>query len=568
VRCLLNKKVAELLYDVAELLELQGDRFRPRAYQRAARTIESMKQDISRYHQEGSLREIEGIGEALEDKISEIIETGSLTYLDDLKEEIPEGLLDVLKVPGIGPKKAKQMYDELEISSLEELKSAAEEGKIRGLDGFGAKTEEKILNGIKMLDKVSGRHLMNEIVPLADELIGSLEPVAERLEKAGSLRRWRETIGDIDILAVGDPEDLMEAFVSHEGIKEVLLRGDTKTSILFENGIQADLRVVEKGSFGAALQYFTGSKEHNVKLRQIAIDKGYKLNEYGLFEGEDIIAGEEEEDIYHNLGMGWIPPELREDRGEIQAAVDDGLPDLVSLDDIKGDLQMHSHWSDGQNTIMEMAEEAQEMGYEYIAITDHTQSLSVAGGLNEDKVVSRQEEIDRVDSELDITVLSGMEVDILKDGSLDLNTETLESLDVVLAAVHSNFSLSSDVQTDRIIDAFSTGLVDIFAHPTGKKIGEREPYDVNLTEVIEAAVEYDVALEINAFPQRLDLDSLDAREAMRKGAMISLGTDAHGLQHLHFMKYGVGVARRAWLERKDVLNTKGIHELKKYLGMN
>jgi len=556
------------LYDVAELLELQGDRFRPRAYQRAARTIESMKQDISRYHQEGSLREIEGIGEALEDKISEIIETGSLTYLDDLKEEIPEGLLDVLKVPGIGPKKAKQMYDELEISSLEELKSAAEEGKIRGLDGFGAKTEEKILNGIKMLDKVSGRHLMNEIVPLADELIGSLEPVAERLEKAGSLRRWRETIGDIDILAVGDPEDLMEAFVSHEGIKEVLLRGDTKTSILFENGIQADLRVVEKGSFGAALQYFTGSKEHNVKLRQIAIDKGYKLNEYGLFEGEDIIAGEEEEDIYHNLGMGWIPPELREDRGEIQAAVDDGLPDLVSLDDIKGDLQMHSHWSDGQNTIMEMAEEAQEMGYEYIAITDHTQSLSVAGGLNEDKVVSRQEEIDRVDSELDITVLSGMEVDILKDGSLDLNTETLESLDVVLAAVHSNFSLSSDVQTDRIIDAFSTGLVDIFAHPTGKKIGEREPYDVNLTEVIEAAVEYDVALEINAFPQRLDLDSLDAREAMRKGAMISLGTDAHGLQHLHFMKYGVGVARRAWLERKDVLNTKGIHELKKYLGMN
>ncbi len=565
---MINKKVANVFYEIADLLDLQGNRFRPRAYRRAARTVESMNEDLMNYYEEGSLREIEGIGEALEDKISEFIETGSLGYLEDLKKELPEGLLKVMKVPGIGPKKAKKMYDELKISSLQDLKEAAEEKRIRKLDGFGAKTEEKILKGIEMLDKVSGRHLMNEIVPLADELIEILKPVADRIEKAGSLRRWRETIGDIDILTVGDTDELTKAFVSHQDIEEVIVSGETKTSILFENGIQADLRIVDRDSFGAALQYFTGSKEHNVKLRQIAIDKGYKLNEYGLFDDDKAIAGEYEEDIYESLGMKWIPPEMREDRGEIPASIEDRLPVLVTLDDIKGDLQMHSNWSDGQNTITEMAEEAQDIGYEYVAITDHTQSLSVAGGLNEKKVVSRQEEIFKANEELDIDILSGMEVDILKDGSLDLQEETIESLDVVLAAVHSNFNLSSEVQTKRITDAFSTGLVDIFAHPTGKKIGEREPYELNLTQVIDAAVDHGVALEINAFPQRLDLDSLDAREAMDKGAMISIGTDAHGLQHLHFMKYGVGVARRAWLERENVLNTKGIDELKKYLGLS
>ncbi|MFO8110721.1 MAG: DNA polymerase/3'-5' exonuclease PolX [Thermoplasmata archaeon] len=564
---MINKKIADIFYEVAKLLELQGHTFRSRAYQKAARTIDSMKKDILTYYEEGTLRDIEGIGKALEEKISEIIETGSLEYLDNLKEEIPEGLLDIMRVPGIGPNKAKQMYEELDITDLTELKTAVEEKRIRELEGFGAKTEEKILNGINMLDKVSGRHLMNEIVPLADELIELLESAAERLEKAGSLRRWKETIGDIDILTTGEPHEIMDAFVSHPNINEVLMRGDTKTSILFENGIQADLRVVEKENFGAALQYFTGSKEHNVKVRQIAIEKGYKLNEYGLFEEKKAVAGESEEGIYEALGMNWIPPELREDRGEIDASKEGKLPELITLEDIKGDLQMHSNWSDGQNTIMEMAEEAQDMGYDYIAITDHTQSLSVAGGLNEEEVVSRQEEIDQANKELDLTVLAGMEVDILKDGSLDLQTDTLEHLDLVLAAVHSNFSLSSEVQTERIIDAFSTGLVDIFAHPTGKKIGEREPYEINLTKVIDAAVDYDVALEINAFPQRLDLDSLDAREAMERGVTISLGTDAHGLQHLHFMKYGVGVARRAWLEKENLLNTKGIDDLMKYIGV-
>ncbi len=556
------------MYKIAELLELQGVSFKPRVYTRAARNIDSMKDDLTDYYEEGKLQDIDGVGKAIEDKIIEIIETGKLEYLDDLYEETPEGLRQVMKVPDIGPKKAKTLYDEIGIEDLESLKEKAEAGEIADIKGFGEKTEEKILRGIEMLEAVSGRHLMHEMIPLAQEIIEHIGPHAEQIERCGSLRRWRETIGDIDILATGDTEIIMEALVGFPDVEEVLARGDTKTSVRLSNGIQADVRVVDTQSFGAALQYFTGSKEHNVRLRQHAIDKGYKLNEYGLFhkDTEEKTAGETEETIYETLGMAWIPPELREDHGEIDAALEDRLPELVKFDDIKGDLQIHSNWSDGRNTIQELVDEAEKRGYQYIAITDHSQGLTIANGLTADDMEERLEEIKDVQKNTDVRILNGIEVDIKKDGTLDMDSSVLEELDIVLGAVHSNFGMEAKKQTARITDAFSTGLIDIFAHPTGRKIGEREPYAVNMNEIISAAVDNKVVLEINASPIRLDLDSMDARQAMEKGAKLSIGTDAHGLQHFEFMKYGVGVARRAWLESDDIINTFSYDELKKFLG--
>ncbi|MFW5953350.1 MAG: DNA polymerase/3'-5' exonuclease PolX [Candidatus Natronoplasma sp.] len=564
----MNKKIAQMFNEIADLLELKGVDFKPRAYRKAARKIESMKEDISHYYEEDDLKDIEGVGDAMEKKIKEVIETGSLEYLKELKEELPSGLIDVMRVPDIGPKSAKKLHDELGIKDLESLKTEAEEGNIKDIKGFGEKTEQKIISGIEMLEEISGRHLLDEVIPVAEEIINHLESKADRIEKAGSLRRWKETIGDIDILATGNSEELMDAFADYEEVEDVLVKGETKTSVRLRGGVQADLRVVDKESFGAALQYFTGAKEHNVPLRQIAIDKGYKLNEYGLFRKEDDekIAGETEEDIYNSLSLDWIEPELRENRGEIEAAKEGELPELVRLEDIKGDLQSHSDWSDGQNTVYEMAKEAQDLGYEYIALTDHSQGLSVADGLTKEEIREREKEIEKAQEKLDINILSGVEVDIKKDGSLDMDKETLQDLDIVLGAIHSNFKMKEKKQTERIIKAFETGLIDIFAHPTGRKIGEREGYEVDINSLIDAAAKNDVVLEINASPQRLDLDSLNAREAMERGVMISLGTDAHGLKHLNFMRYGVATARRAWLESEDVLNTRSNEQLINILG--
>ncbi|MFO7991837.1 MAG: DNA polymerase/3'-5' exonuclease PolX [Thermoplasmata archaeon] len=565
---MLNKKIADIFYEIADLLELQGVSFKPRAYRRGARNIESMKENIKGLYEEGKLREIDGVGKAMEGKIEEIIETGSLGYLEDLREEVPAGLVDVMRVPDVGPKSAKKLYDELGVVDLESLKEKAESGEIRDIKGFGEKTEKKILDGIEMLEKVSGRHLMHQIIPLSEELLDFLKPHTDKIETAGSLRRKKETIGDIDILATGDSDEIMNSFVEYEDIDEVLVKGDTKTSIRMKNGIQADVRVVDSESWGSALMYFTGSKEHNVKLRQAAIDKNFKLNEYGLYEkeSEELVVSKTEEEIYKKLDMDWIPPELREDRGEIEAAQEGELPELVTLEDIKGDLQSHSDWSDGRNTIDEMAKEAQKMGYDYIALTDHSQGLTVAGGLSKADLDDRLEEIEKVQENYDIKILNGIEVDIKKDGTLDMDGETLEGLDIVLGAVHSNFKMDEEEQMKRITDAFSTGLVDIFAHPTGRKIGEREPYNVDMMELIDSARDNNVVLEINAHPIRLDLDSSNARRAMEEGVMISMGTDAHGLQHLDYMKYGVGVARRAWLEPENVLNTRDLDELMKFLG--
>jgi len=565
---MMNKKIAQMFNEIADLLELKGVDFKPRAYRKAARKIESMKEDISHYYEDDNLKDIEGVGDAMEKKIKEIIETGSLEYLEELKEELPSGLINVMKVPDIGPKSAKKLHDELEIKDLDSLKEEAEKGNIKDIKGFGEKTQKKIIKGIEMLEEISGRHLLDEVIPVAERIIDHLKPKADKIEKAGSLRRWKETIGDIDILATGNSEKLMGSFANYEEVEEVLVKGETKTSVRLRGGVQADLRVIDEDSFGAALQYFTGAKEHNVPLRQIAIDKGYKLNEYGLFEKEteEKIVGKTEEEIYNQLSLNWIPPELRENRGEIEAAKEGELPTLIELEEVKGDLQSHTDWSDGQNTVFEMAKEAQDMGYEYIALTDHSQGLSVAEGLTKEDLKKRKVEIKEAQEKLDIHILDGIEVDIKKDGSLDMDHETLEELDIVLGAIHSNFKMDESEQNDRIIAAFETGLIDIFAHPTGRKLGEREGYDVDINEIIDAAMENDVILEINASPQRLDLDSLNARETMERGVMISLGTDAHGLNHLNFMRYGVATARRAWLEPEDVLNTRSDEKLMKILG--
>lgn len=565
---MLNKKIADIFNEIADLLELQGVEYKPRAYRKAARNIEAMKDEtIKKYYETDHLTDIEGVGESLAAKIKEIIETGSLEYLNQLRNEVPERLRDVLRVPGLGPKSTKKLYEELGISDLGDLKEKAKAGDIRKVKGFGEKTEQQILKGINMLEEVSGRHLISEMMPIAKDLKQYLAPHTIQISIAGSLRRWKETVGDIDIVSAGDSKKIMNTFVKYDDVDEVLARGETKTSIRLENGIRIDLRVVDTENYGAALVYFTGSKAHNIALRKIANERDYKLNEYGLFErgSQKKTAGRTEEEVYKKLGLAWIPPELREVRGELKAAKKNELPNLVTLKDIKGDLQTHSNWSDGNTTIKDMAKEAKKKGYEYIALTDHSGGITVVDGMTTNDLGQRLKEIEKTQETVDINILNGVEVDIRKDGSLEMETKALESADLVIGAIHSNFKLDTKKQTQRITDAFSTGIIDIFAHPTGRKIGVREPYGINFSELSSAAKTYKVALEINAYPRRLDLNAEQARNAMQNDVMLSLGTDAHGLTHLDYMKYGVGVARRAWLEPENVLNTRSYDELVKFL---
>ncbi len=563
---MLKKKIVNILNEIADLLELQGVQFKPRAYRRGARAIAASRDDIMERYEHDTIREIDGVGKSMEKKVREIIETGSLDYLEKLREEVPAGLVEVMKIPDIGPKHTKKLYEELGIEDLESLKASAEAGEVAEVKGFGEKTQQKILHGIAMLEKISGRHLISEMLPVAEELVEYLRDDVERIEYAGSLRRRKETIGDIDILATGDPS-VMDRFTAHDDVEEVLVKGETKSSVRLLGAIQVDLRLVKPESFGSALQYFTGSVEHNIQLRRLANDQNYKLSEYGLFEEEtnERIEGETEEGIYDALGLQWIPPELREDAGEIDAAGTDALPDLVTLDAIRGDLQSHSDWSDGHYTVKEMAAAAQRHGYDYLAITDHSAGLTITSGMDAAAVVERDEEIGAAEDELGFHILSGIEVDIKKDGTLDMDDETLEGLDIVLGAVHSYFKLEEEEQTARIVDAFSTGLVDIFAHPTGRKIGEREPYDIDIIRLVEAAKQYDVVLEINASPIRLDLHATNARIAHENGVLLSLGTDAHRAGNLDFMRYGVDVARRAWLEPDDIINTRSYDDLISFL---
>ncbi len=564
-----NQEIAKLLHAIAILLEMKGEsRFRVVAYEEAARRIETWPEPIEEVWSKGRLREIPGIGESIAIKIGEYLTSGKMGYLEELTQEIPFEVITLTEIPGVGPKIAKLLYDELGIRNIEDLEKAIREQKLRSLPRLGEKSEEKIAKGLEMFKKQSGRMLLGQALPLVQEVIRVLREKTgiQKINPAGSVRRMKETIGDIDILvASSHKEKIMQAFTTLPQVREVLAQGDTKSSILTHEGIQVDLRVVEEKSFGAALQYFTGSKAHNVKLRELALKKGFKVNEYGIFHIDtgDRVGGEKEEEIYETLGMEWIPPELREDQGEIERALEKTLPTLVELSDIRGDLHVHSSWSDGLFSIEEMAEAALARGYEYLAICDHTQSLAVASGLTPEEVRERKKEIDRWNSKhKDLYLLEGVEANILGDGSIDFPDAELATLEIVVAGLHSGLNQKEEKIMKRMEEAMKNPYVQIISHPTGRIINRRNAYEMNCEVLFRFARETHTFLEINAQPERLDLRDVDARKARSDySILLVISTDAHDPNSLDYMQYGVAQARRAWLRKEDILNTLSLQEL-------
>ena len=567
-----NLEIAEIFNKIADILEMEQVEWKPRAYRKAARAIETMAKSVEEIYEKDGLKGLEqilGVGKSLAEKIEEYIKTGKIKEFERLKQKLPSGLDKIMNIPGMGPKKAIKIYKKLKIKNIKELVKAAKTGKIRKLAGFGEKSEQDILRGVALKEASKGRMLLGNALDIARRLKQQIQKtgLTKKIELAGSIRRRKETIGDIDILAISKkPKEVMDAFTKLPEVKTILAKGLTKSTIVSTAGIQADLRVLPEEIFGSGMQYFTGNKDHNVHLRQIAIKKKYKLSEYGLFKGKTRIAGKTEEEVYKKLGMQYIPPELRQNKGEIEAALKHKIPKLIGYNDIKGDLQMHSKWSDGNNTIEEMAKAAKKLGHNYIAITDHSKSEYVAKGMDTKKLNQYLKAIDKARSKVrGITILKGAEVDVLADGSLDYDDKTLKKLDVVLAAVHSRFKMSKAEMTKRICKALENPNVNILAHPTGRVIGERAPYQIDLDKVIEVAKKNKVALEINAYPSRLDLNDVNARFAAEQGAKIVINTDAHQVDQLRYMELGIATARRAWITKGQVINTKTLSELKKFL---
>jgi len=567
-----NQIVADILYQIADLLDLKGEIFfKTRAYRQAAQTIEVLDEDIEIVSNENRLKDIPGVGEALAKKIKEIVETDKLEFLEKLKQEVPEELLKMLNISGLGPKRVAALYQKLGIKTIEELRKSCYEGKLRNLDGFGELLEQNILRGIQVMEKTSGRALLHIASEDGNSYVSYLKRFnkIKRISIAGSLRRRKETIGDIDILVSSDkPNEVMEFFVKYNQVQRVLLKGSTKTSVILKDNLQVDLRVVKDESFGAALQYFTGSKEHNVKMRSIAIKKGFKLNEYGLFnkKSEKYVVGKNEEEIYNKLGLDYIEPEMRENRGEIEIAASGKLPTLISYNDIKGDLHVHSNWSDGIEPIESIARYCKKIGYEYVGISDHSQSLKVAHGLSEERIIKKMDEIDKINKKIpNFMVFCGTECDIKPDGTLDYSNDILKKFDFVCAGIHLNFKMSKEDATKRIIKAMENEHVNCIAHPTCRLMGRREPFDLDMEKIFESSKETDTYLEINSFPDRLDLNDLHVKQAKEKKVKFVIDTDAHNLHHLSFIKFGIATARRGWLEKKEVLNTNPIAKIEKIL---
>ena len=568
-----NQLVADILYQIADLLDLKGEMFfKTRAYRLAAQTIEVLDEDIKTITEEGRLNLIPGVGDALAKKITEIVETGRLEFFERLKKEMHEGLLTMLEIPGLGHKKVAALYKNFGIKTIEELRKACVGGKLRNLEGFGEITERNILRGITLKEKTRGRALLNVAYEDGSEYLEYMKKCdkIDKISIAGSLRRMKETIGDLDILASSDsPDEVMDYFTSYPDVQSVLLKGSTKTSVILDDGVQADLRVVKSDSYGAALQYFTGSKEHNVKMRSIAIKKGLKLNEYGLFDKktDKYVVGKTEKEVYNKLGLPYIEPELRENSGEIETASKNKLPKLVEYNDIKGDFHVHSLWSDGAESIENLARHSKEIGYEFVGIADHSQSLKIAHGLSEERVIRKLKEVERINKKFsNFRVLCGTECDIKPDGSLDYSNNILEKFDFVYASIHTSFKMDKKEMTQRIINGMDNENVDFLAHPTGRLIGRRYPYEVEIEQIIDTAKSTDTILEINAFPDRLDLKDIHAKLAKEKGLRFVIGTDAHYIKHLSFMRFGVATARRGWLEKKDILNTYSVNEIEKIIG--
>ncbi len=568
---MVNQQIAQKFYKTADLLEILGENpFRVRAYRNAARTIESLGRDLSEMVAQGEdLTKLPGIGKDLAEKIKEIIETGSFSRLRELEEKVPPGLVELLKVEGLGPKRIKTLYDTLGITSLEELREAAARGEISKLPGFGKKLEQTILKGVVLAKKEGRRFRWAYAEAFAVELVRFLKKARglKEIEVAGSYRRRKETVGDLDILVTArEPAQIIGHFITFPDIKTVISKGQTRSTVILSSDIQVDLRAVEEESYGSALHYFTGSKAHNIAIRSIALKAGLKINEYGVFKGEKRIAGRSEDEIFSAVGLPFIEPELRENRGEIEAAMEGRLPRLITLQDVKGDLHCHTRWSDGKNTVSEMAEAAERLGYSYIAITDHSKRLAMIKGLDEKKLAEQAREIEEARARFpDIHILHGIEVDILEDGSLDLPDEALSRLDIVVAAIHSKFKLSKEKQTERLLRAIDNPRVDIVAHPTGRLIGEREGYDLDMERVMEHARARGCILELNAQPSRLDLNDVNLKLAKEMGIKVSIATDSHNTDNLLFMRLGINQARRGWLERQDVVNCLPVEGLKKLL---
>ena len=566
-----NQEIAKIFYEIADYLEMEGVAFKPYAYQKAAITLETLEEDVEEIYKKGGFRALEkipGVGKSIAEKIEEYIKTGGIKYYEEFKRKMPVNLEEIIAVEGMGPKRAKILYQKLGIRNLKDLEKAAETHKIASLFGFGEKTEKNILVGIAFLKRSKGRFLLGEILPKVKEILERLKSLeeVEQISTAGSVRRMKETIGDVDILVTTkNPKKVIDFFVSLPEIVKVWGKGPTKSSIKVKEGFDVDLRVLKNKSYGSALQYFTGSKEHNIATRRIAINKGLKLSEYGLFKGKKMIAGWSEAGVYKILGLPWIEPELRENQGEIEAGLKGKLPKVIGYKDIKGDLHCHSKWDGGANSITEMKKAAQNMGYEYIGISDHTKFLRIEHGLDEKKLAQQRKEIDKLNEKFkSFKVLQGAETNILNDGSIDIKDEALKKLDYAIAGIHSNFKMEKDKMTERIIKAMKNPNIDIISHPTGRILKRRDEYLCDFDKILRAAKEFKVILEINSFPERLDLNDQNIRRAKEAGVKMVINTDSHHKDQLRYIELGIAQARRGWAEKEDIINVHPLEKLLKF----
>ena len=571
-----NKELSKIFYEIADYLEAEKVAFKPAAWRKAALNIEALKENVDEiYEKDGveELKKIPGVGESIAKNIEEYLKTGSMKYREKLKKRLPVDLEEIIRVEGLGPKRAKILYQKLDIKNLKDLEKAANRHKIAPLFGFGEKIEKNILEGIEFVKRSKGRFLLGEILPKAKEVFEKLKTLkdVERIDMAGSLRRRKETIGDADFLVISEkPQKVMDFFVSLTGIVKIWGKGSTKASVRMKDGFDMDIRVVPQRSYGSALQYCTGSVEHNIATRRIAMDKGLKLSEYGLFRGPKMIAGKNEEEIYKALGMDWIEPELRENQGEIEAALNHKLPEIINLNDIRGDLHCHSNWDGGSDSIEELAKTAQELGYEYLGISDHTKFLRIEHGLDEKQLEQRNGEIDKINlklktKNLKLRILKGCEANILNDGSIDIRNEALARLDYVIAGIHSSFKMPREQMTERMIRAMENPNVDIISHPTGRLIKIREEYQIDLEKAMRAAKETGTILEINSSPVRMDLNDQNIRRAKKAGLKMVINTDTHHKDQLRFMEYGVSQARRGWTEKEDIINVHPLETMLNFL---
>jgi len=568
-----NQEIAKMFYEISKFLEMDNVSFKPYAYQKAALTLETLKDDIGEIYRKGglkALKEIPNIGENIAKKIEEVLTTGRLRYYEEFKKKMPIDLDEIVRVEGVGPIKAKVLYEKLGVANLRQLEEAARSGKIAPIAGFGEKTQANIIEAVEFLKRSHGRFLLGEILPVANEVADRLRALKEvkKIEIAGSLRRMKETMGDVDILITSDdPSRVMDVFTSQPGVVKIWGKGSTKSSVRMKEGFDMDLRVIPSRSYGAALQYFTGSKEHNIALRKIAMDRGLKLNEWGLFKGSHLIASETEEDIYRALGSSWIPPEIREGRGEIDAARDGTLPDLISVKDIRGDLHVHSNWDGGADSIWDIAQFAMKMGYDYVGISDHTRFLKIERGLDEKKIRERNGEIDRLNEKLKrsgrrFKILKGCEANIMTDGSIDIEDEVLAELDYVIAGVHSRVKMTRAAMTERICRAaMENPYVDILSHPTGRILKRRDEYEIDFDQILKAAQKTGTALEVNSYFERLDLNDVNILRAKKAGIRMCVNTDAHRADQMHQITFGIAQARRGWAEKKDIINAWPVEKM-------